>query len=188
MKENRFIYCNNKLEIISKTALKGKSVNVLYCIVDGIAHVFQGFKVIEISDEQFAEGLEIDLLEAKAILSGEATTIETAKEFIEMSRKKFEETVETAAETLEEKIDSLGDLSVNHTYRLVITPDWYFDLNEGDPDDVIEVQVRDLQEEEAMRCLEHIIEKLNKKEEKEVEEDAVVSEECEKRDNQSISE
>jgi len=119
-KMNEFVHCGSKLEAVAKSSLKGFSVDVLYCIIDTEIWVQQRLKLIQVSLEQFASGMNITLVQAQAIVSG-VETLEEAKNLIKESREHFQEEVvdditekgkELAEEVLgdtEEKLNSLGE-------------------------------------------------------------------------------
>lgn len=96
MKEkiNNFIRCSNKLEAIAKSTFKNPDIDVLFCIIQDEIFVYQGFKLININLEQFAEGLSIDIIEAQAIVGGGAETIAEAKKIIRESIEGFQSEIE----------------------------------------------------------------------------------------------
>lgn len=97
--KNNFIHCRNQLDVIAKTATKPKDVGVLYCILNDEIFVFQSFKVIPISLEQFAEGLNIDLNVAQVIIHHQTQTIQEAHDIIAKNEREYEEQLKREAET-----------------------------------------------------------------------------------------
>lgn len=104
--KNNFIHCRNQLDVIAKTATKPKDVGVLYCILNDEIFVFQSFKVIPISLEQFAEGLNIDLNVAQVIIHHQTQTIQEAHDIIAENEREYEEQLKREAEekAAEEKV------------------------------------------------------------------------------------
>lgn len=96
MKEkiNNFIRCSNKLDAIAKSTFKNPDIDVLFCIIQDEIFVHQGFKLINVNLEQFAEGLGIDIIEAQAIVGGGAETIAEAKKMIRESIEGFQSEIE----------------------------------------------------------------------------------------------
>lgn len=96
--ENSFTHCKNIFEVMTKTALKGKEIDVLYCIIDTDIFVFQAFKVVKIDIEQFAAGMNIDLAEAQVIVHRKPETLLEAKQMIADSLADFEKKTEQIKE------------------------------------------------------------------------------------------
>ena len=103
-KTNSFVHCKNMLEVMTKSALKSKDVDVLYCIVDTDVYVFQAFKAIKIDLEQFAAGLDIDLAEAQVIIHRKPETLAEAKQMIAESLAEFEKPIQLATEEVKADI------------------------------------------------------------------------------------
>lgn len=117
MKEkiNNFIRCSNKLDAIAKSTFKNPEIDVLFCIIQDEIFVHQGFKLINVNLEQFAEGLNIDIIEAQAIVGGGAETIAEAKQIIRESIEGFESNItevvqEEIQEGIKEKIEKVTDV------------------------------------------------------------------------------
>lgn len=98
--ENSFTHCKNIFEVMTKTALKGKEIDVLYCIIDTDIFVFQAFKVVKIDIEQFAAGMNIDLAEAQVIVHRKPETLLEAKQMIADSLADFEKKTEQIKEVV----------------------------------------------------------------------------------------
>jgi hypothetical protein len=94
-KENRFIKCNTKIEAIAKSSFKGFKTDVLYCIVDEEIYVYQGLKLIRVSLEQFATGMDMDLIKAQAVAYGEGEIAD-------------EEIADEEIAAMQEEIDEFG--------------------------------------------------------------------------------
>lgn len=86
-KTNSFTRCNTKLEAIAKSTTKGWGKGVLYCLIGDSIYVYQNFKLINLSLEHFANGMNIGLVEAQAIVSGAANSVEEAEKMIEQERQ-----------------------------------------------------------------------------------------------------
>jgi polyhydroxyalkanoate synthesis regulator phasin len=122
MKEkiNNFIRCSNKLDAITKSTFKNPEIDVLFCIIQDEIFVHQGLKLINVNLEQFAEGLNIDIIEAQAIVSGGAETIAEARKIIKESIEGFEVTIEESNITevvqedlqdgIKEKVEKVTDV------------------------------------------------------------------------------
>ena len=171
-KINTFVHCKNMLEVMTKTALKGKEVDVLYCIVDTDVYVFQGFKTIKIDLEQFANGLDIDLAEAQVIIHRKPETLLEAKQMITESLAQLEDVKDVVKEEIKEKISEeaaevketieqlVGDVVESIDYKTI-----YFELK----DKMIAIEKK----------LNHYIEKYGELIEEEKIEEVVVKEEVE---------
>ena len=122
MKEklNNFIRCSSKLDAITKSTFKSPEIDVLFCIIQDEIFVHQGLKLININLEQFAEGLNIDIIEAQAIVSGGAETIAEAKKIVKESIEGFQsergesDVIEVIQEEiqdgLKEKVEKVTDI------------------------------------------------------------------------------
>lgn len=122
MKEklNNFIRCSSKLDAVTKSTFKSPEIDVLFCIIQDEIFVHQGLKLININLEQFAEGLNIDIIEAQAIVSGGAETIAEAKKIVKESIEGFEsesgesDVIEVIQEEIQdgikEKVEKVTDI------------------------------------------------------------------------------
>lgn len=113
IKNNNFTRCKNKIEVVTKSTFKSPEVDVLFCILDDSVYVYQGFKLINVTLEHFANGMDISLIEAQAIVSGGVDTIEDAKAIVRKSIDTFdaEDKAKALGEAvfgeIDEKIDTL---------------------------------------------------------------------------------
>jgi hypothetical protein len=114
MFNNKFIKCNTKIEALAKSSVKDKTIDTLFCLIEDKIFVRQGFQLIEVTLEHFAEGMEINLVEAQTILSGEAETVIDAKEII---KKSIEEYIEFSP--IENLIDSAVNEVKNITEKII---------------------------------------------------------------------
>jgi len=96
MKANSFAYCKNYFDVVSKTTTKGKGVDVLYCIIDTEIYVFQGMKILPISLDQFADGLEVDLALAQVIINQKPEDLTAARAIISRGAEEFEQISESS--------------------------------------------------------------------------------------------
>lgn len=107
---NKYIRVKNKSEIVTKTLMKGFKVKNLYCILDDKAFIYQGFKIIELSIEMLANGLDIDLINAQRILAGEDIDLEEKDMLKEAFEEQMNEIKKEASDMIPDT-DSVTDLT-----------------------------------------------------------------------------
>src|SRR5690554_4938833 len=107
---NKYIRVKTRSEIVTKTLMKGFKVKNLYCILDDKAFIYQGFKIIELSIEMLANGLDIDLISAQRILAGEDINLEEKDMLKEAFDEQMNEIKKEASDMIPD-INSVADLT-----------------------------------------------------------------------------